>query len=69
MRYKFLYYKIVGGERIITVLDFKEGRLITFDLEALQSDELDEDLKGYMRSIWKSHVLNSAYESKGTPYK
>lgn len=64
MRYKFLYYKVIRGEKIITVLDFKEGRFIHFDLEALQSDDLDEVLKEYMRTIWKSHVMNSQFEYK-----
>lgn len=64
MRYKFLYYKVVRGEKIMTVMDFKEGRFIHFDLEALQSDELDKELKNYMRTIWKSHVMNSSHEYK-----
>lgn len=45
MRYKFFYYKVIRGEKIMTVMDFKETRMITFDLEALQSNELDEDKK------------------------
>ncbi|QOY37029.1 hypothetical protein AWH56_005120 [Anaerobacillus isosaccharinicus] len=64
MRYKFLYYEIVRGEKLITVLDFQEARTIRFDLEALQSDQLEEDLKAYMRTIWKSHVMNSQFEYK-----
>jgi len=64
MRYKFTYFKVILGEKIMTVIDFKEGRFINFDLEALQSDELDEELKAYMRTIWKTHVQNSAYEYK-----
>ena len=36
-----------------------------FDLEYLQSDEAPEDLKAYMRTIWKSHVQSSAFEYKG----
>lgn len=59
-----MYYKVVRGEKIITVMDFKKGRFINFDLEALQSDKLDEELIAYMRTIWKSHVMNSAYEYK-----
>lgn len=64
MRYKFLYYKVTRGEKIMTVMDFKEGRFINFDLGVLQFDELDEVLKEYMRMIWKSHVENSQFEYK-----
>lgn len=64
MRYKFLYYEVIRGEKLITVLDFQEARTIRFDLEALQSDQLEEDLKAYMRTIWKSHVMNGLFEYK-----
>ncbi|MCT8138663.1 hypothetical protein H1D32_13465 [Anaerobacillus sp. CMMVII] len=40
------------------VMDFNNGRLRHFDLKFLKTDEADEELKGYMRSIWKSHVEN-----------
>lgn len=64
-RYKFLYYKLIKGEKHITVLDFKLPGTITFTLEDLKSDELPEELKAYMRTIWKSHVESGAYEYKG----
>lgn len=64
MRYKFLYYEVVRGEKLITVLDYQDARTIRFDLEALQSDHLEEDLKAYMRTIWKSHVMNGLFEYK-----
>ena len=65
MSYKFMYYRIERGEKIITVMDFKNARFMNFDLEYLQSDEAPEDLKAYMRTIWKSHVQSSAFEYKG----
>lgn len=64
MRYKFMYYQFKRGNKIITVLDFKKARFMNFDLEYLQSDEAPEDLKAYMRTIWKSHVENSQFEYK-----
>ena len=64
MRYKFLYYEVVRGEKLMTVLDYQEARTIRFDLGALQSDQLEEDLKAYMRTIWKSHVENGLFEYK-----
>lgn len=58
MRYKFTHYKIIFGEKIMTVIDFKEGRFINFDLDALQSNELDEELK----SIHEDNLEDSCAE-------
>lgn len=65
MGYNFLYYRIIRGIKTMTVIDFKNARLMHFDLEYLQSKEAPEDLKAYMRTVWKSRVENSMWEYKG----
>ncbi|QOY37994.1 hypothetical protein AWH56_010745 [Anaerobacillus isosaccharinicus] len=65
MSYKFMYYSSQRGVKIITLMDFKNARLMNFDLEYLQSEEAPDELKAYMRKIWKSRVENSMWEYKG----
>ncbi|MBD7966267.1 hypothetical protein [Fictibacillus norfolkensis] len=35
--------------RKVTVMDFKMGRLITFTLDEIEGEEMEEDLKEYMK--------------------
>lgn len=35
--------------RKITVMDFKMGRMITFNQDEIYGDEMDDDLKEFMR--------------------
>ncbi|WP_102346450.1 hypothetical protein [Bacillus sp. Marseille-P3661] len=52
MYYKILYCKWLGGQRKVTVFNFKLSQIIEFTIDEL--DELDEDLKRYIKSNWES---------------
>lgn len=49
--YKILYTKLVGGQRLVTVFDFKGEQTIEFSLDELQKNELTEELKEYIYGI------------------
>jgi hypothetical protein len=48
MRYDIMFVaKNIHGERKITVMDFKGARMITFLLEELNGDDMDQELKDF----------------------
>jgi hypothetical protein len=60
MRYDIMFaVKSPTHGRKVTVMDFKKARTITFFVEEIQGDEMEEDLKEYMRSQLKK--VDSGY--------
>jgi hypothetical protein len=51
MRYGIMFtVKGKTESRKVTLMDFKKTRTITFFVEEIEGDEMEEDLKEYMRS-------------------
>lgn len=60
MRYDIMFtVKSPTNGRKITVMDFQKARMITFLVEEITGDEMEEDLKEFMRS--KLHKVNTGY--------
>jgi hypothetical protein len=51
MNYKLLYTSWYGGQRKVTVFDFKRGRTIEFTIDEIEKDKLDCNLKEYIITI------------------
>ncbi|MGM0804676.1 MAG: hypothetical protein ACQET8_08020 [Bacillota bacterium] len=50
MRYGIMFtVKGKTESRKVTVMDFKKARMITFTVDEIEGDEMEEDLKEYMR--------------------
>ena len=50
MRYGIMFtVKGKTESRKVSVMDFKKGRMITFFVEEIEGDEMEGDLKEYMR--------------------
>jgi hypothetical protein len=60
MRYGIMFtVKGKTESRKVTVMDFKKARMITFFLEEIEGDEMEEDLKEYMRG--QLEKVNTGY--------
>jgi hypothetical protein len=60
MRYDFMFaVKNPTLGRKVTVMDFQKARTITFTVNEINGDEMEEDLKVFMRD--KLEKLNSGY--------
>jgi hypothetical protein len=50
MRYGIMFtVKGKTESRKVTIMDFKKARTITFFVEEIEGDEMEDDLKEYMR--------------------
>jgi hypothetical protein len=50
MRYGIMFtVKGKTDSRKVTVMDFKKARTITFNVEEIEGNEMEDDLKDYMR--------------------
>jgi hypothetical protein len=45
--------------RKVTVMDFKKARMITFTTDEIEGDEMEDDLKEYMKG--QMEKVNSGY--------
>jgi hypothetical protein len=60
MRYGIMFaVKSPTQGRKVTVMDFKEARMITFTVDEIDGDEMEDDLKEYMRG--QLEKLGSGY--------
>ncbi|KEF40383.1 hypothetical protein M670_00409 [Schinkia azotoformans MEV2011] len=57
--YNILYTRMMGGQRLVSVFDFKIGQIIEFPLDELEKNGLTEELKLYIAGIWDQ--VNSGY--------
>ncbi len=58
-RYGVLFAVKSGSNRKLTVMDLKMGRQITFTLDEIESEEMEDDLKQFI--IEQMDKINSGY--------
>jgi hypothetical protein len=51
MRFKLLYTKWQGNQKLIALVDFQEEQLIELTLDELEKENLGEDIKAYIISV------------------
>jgi len=59
-RYHIMYVYWSGQNKMIKVIDFKEGRMIKFTIDEIDKNNLDPELKEYIRSI-KNDIMDGKY--------
>lgn len=62
-RYRIMYVYWSGQNKMIKVMDFKEARMIKFTIDEIDKNNLDPELKEYIRSI-KNDILDGKYNNR-----
>lgn len=62
-RYHIMYVYWKGQNKLIRVMDWKEARMINFTLDEIDKNNLDAELREYIRSI-KNEIEDGKYNYK-----